>query len=248
MKAKSTKELHPAINELLVAVFTLCLLDESLSEPALDQLVVGARRAAKKKVLSLPTTARRSSIDFDVLGHVVYRWQRSPKYLDEHGVPLSIPARGPLPSIEALFREIHRSDYFESGLRHLRQLGRVQRTKSGLYRPYHEVTIVQRLRPEFLTLLVQTINRVVATVLYNTSLKERNSVRMVERVTSVPDLPEDQISAFKLFAREQGGALIDTMNDWLERHRGEAKARRVTEGHVTAGLHVFAFVEENRTS
>jgi hypothetical protein len=64
-------------------------------------------------------------------------------------------------------------------------------------------------------------------------------------MTAVPDLPEEQISAFKLFAREQGGALIDTVNDWLERHRGEAKPRRIGEGRLTAGLHVFAFVEKN---
>jgi hypothetical protein len=246
MKSKAAESLHPKVSELLAAVFTLCLLDESLSEQELDKLVAEARRAAKKRVSSLHPHASRASFDFDVLGHVIYRWQRLPEYLDEHGVPLSIPARGRAPSIESLFQDIDRSDYFEAGLRHLRQLGRAQRTKSGLYRPYHEVTIVQRLRPELVGVVVQTINRVVATVLHNTSLRDKAALRLVERMTAVPDLPKHQVSAFKLFAREQGGALIDTMNDWLERHRGEAKARRTAGGNLTAGLHVFAFVDENQ--
>ena len=235
---------HQDKRDLLTAIFTLCLLDESLTSQILDDLVFRARKMAAKKVAPLKPS-RKGSIDFDVLGHVVYRWQRSPKYLDEDGHPRRIPARGQAPSVEALFREIDRTDYFEAGLRHLKQLGRVQRTKGGLLQPCNEVTIVQHLRPELLELLVQTINRAVATVLHNTSMKDKQAVRLIERVTAVPDLPENEVGNFKLFAREQGGALINTMNDWLERRRGDAKARRTGSSHLTAGLHVFAFVEEN---
>ena len=109
--------------------------------------------------------------------------------------------------------------------------------KSVLSKPYH------RSQSNFSP---KTINRVVATVLHNTSLKNKKAVRLIERVTVVPDLPRREVPAFKLFAREQGGALIDTLNDWLERRRGEQVRRRVGEtGRLTAGLHVFAFIERN---
>ena len=244
MRTPDVDSKHQDKRDLLTAIFTLCMLDESLTTQIFDELVSGASKSAAKKI-ALLKPSRKGSIDFDALGHVVYRWQRSPKYLDEDGNPLRIPPRGRAPSVEALFREINRTDYFELGLRHLRQLGRVQRTRKGLLQPCNEVTIVQHLRPELLELLVQTINRVVATVLHNTSLSDKRAVRLVERVTAVPDLPESEIGNFKLFAREQGGALINTMNDWLERRRGDAKARRTGSSHRTAGLHVFAFVEEN---
>jgi hypothetical protein len=244
MRRTIPKELHLDKRELLTAVFTLCLLDESLTDQVLDELVLCARKGAEKRIRPL-NPARKGSIDFDALGHVVYRWQRSPEYLDAKGNPLKIPARGRALSLEALFRDINRRDYFELGLRHLKQLGRVRRTKSGLLYPCNEVTIVQQLRPELLELLVQTINRVVATVLHNTSLSDRNAIRLIERVTAVPDLPESELDEFKLFAREQGGVLINTMNDWLERRRGSAKARRKGSSNRTAGLHVFAFVEHN---
>jgi hypothetical protein len=245
MKTNDIASRHKDKRELLTAILTLCMLDETLTPQVLDDLVIDAKKLAAKRI-GILKPSRKGSIDFDALGHVVYRWQRSPKYLDDTGTPLKISAKGRAPSVEALFREIGRMDYFELGLRHLRQLGRIQRTRSGLLHPCNEVTIVQQLRPELLELLVQTINRVVATVLHNTSTKDKTAVRLVERVTAVPDLPESEIGDFKLFAREQGGALINTMNDWLERRRGDARARRTGGNHLTAGLHVFAFVEENR--
>jgi hypothetical protein len=244
MKATAVESQHKDKKELLAAILTLCMFDETLTPRQLDELIAEAKKGASKKI-SLHKPSRKRSIDFDALGHVVYRWQRSPKYLDGEGNPLKIPPRGRGPSVEALFREIKRTDYFELGFRHLRQLGRIQRTKSGLFQPCNEVTIVQQLRPELLELLVQTINRVVATVLHNTSMKDKSAVRLIERVTAVPDLPESEVPDFKLFAREQGGALINTMNDWLEQKRGKARARRPGASHVTAGLHVFAFVEQN---
>jgi len=244
MKNKNSGIGHDDKRELLTAIFTLCLLDEFVSDAVLDELVADSRKAALKRVASL-RPSKKGSIEFDVLGHVIYQWQRSPKYLAEDGNPKRIPARGRAPSIESLFREISRKDYFELGLRHLRQLGRIQRLRASLYLPRHEVTIVQTLRPELVELLVRTINRVVATVLHNTSLTKKDAIRLIERVTAVPDLPDSEIESFKLFAREQGGALINTMNDWLERRRGETKARRTNRSHLTAGLHVFAFVEGN---
>lgn len=244
MRKQSVGARHRDKRELLTAILTLCMLDEVLTPEVLDELIADARKVAAKRISALKPS-RKGSIDFDALGHVVYRWQRSPKYLDNSGNPLRIPAKGRAPSVEALFREIGRMDYLELGLRHLKQLGRVQRTRAGLFHPCNEVTIVQQLRPELLELLVQTINRVVATVLHNTSMKDKAAVRLIERVTAVPDLPESEIGDFKLFAREQGGALINTMNDWLERRRGAARARRTGANHLTAGLHVFAFVEEN---
>ena len=237
---------HRKLRDLMSAVFTLCALDNALTTEVLDELIADSRDRAAKNVARLKPH-RRGSVDLDALGHVVYRWQRLPAYLDDDGLPLHIPARGPAPSIEALFREIDKKRYFELGLKHLRQVGRVRRSRNGLYSPCAEVSIVQSLTPELVELLAQTINRVVTTVLHNTSLKERNAIRLIERVTAVPDLHRSQISDFKLFAREQGGALINTMNDWLESRRGGSKARRSnTTDHLTAGLHVFAFVEKNK--
>lgn len=237
---------HQKWLDLLTAVFTLCALNSRLESKTVDQLVAEARRKAARRLASLRPNRRRT-VDLDALGHVIYHWQRNAKYLDANGKPLHIAARGPAPSVEAIFREIGRSDYFESGLLHLKQVRRMKRTRSGLYVPVGEVSIVPSLTPEIAELVTQTVNRLLATVVHNTSLKDPRGLRLIERNTAVPDLPRSKVNEFKLFAREQGAVLIDTLNDWLESRRGTTTPRRKNvAGHVTAGLHVFAFVERNR--
>ena len=244
--ATSTRLEQKQIQELLTAVFTVCSLDASITKEAMDGFVKLARTAAKRRIKALRPN-RKVMVDLDVLGHVIYIWQRTPAYLDDDGHPLAIPARGPAPSIQALFQDVKREDYFQQGLRHLTRLRRIIRVRRGRYQPHSEVTIIDGLTPEMVNLLTLTINRLVSTVLTNTSQRPMG-LRLVERVTFVPDLPLRQVKAFKVFTREQGGGLINTVNDWLESRRGPRKARAVdTARRVTAGLHVFSFIERNDT-
>jgi hypothetical protein len=244
MKSKLPKIRERHVSELLEAVFLLCALDTSLTSEVIDKLSARAKRVAFRRVGSV-AVRQKKGVDFDVLGHVIYLWQRTPEYLDELGLPRPIRASGRAPSIQALFADIKRREYFEQGVKDLVRLGRIRRLSAERFVPCSEVTIVPGLSPEFVELLGQTINRLVATVMHNTSQKDASSVKLVERVTAIPDLPAKQVRAFKLFAREQGGALINTMNEWLESRRGSRKARAPkTASHVTAGLHVFAFVDK----
>jgi hypothetical protein len=244
MKANSNPN-ERQIEDLLTAVFTLCFLDPTIAGSLLDLIVARSQVAARKSAIRL-RPRRSAEVDFDVLGHVIYIWQRTAEYLDDEGQPLSIAARGPAPSIQSLFKDVRRSAYFEKGLKHLISVKRIRKTANGQYLPCSEVTIVDGLTPELVGLLNQTINRLVCTVLHNTGQRNLKALRFVERVTSVPDLPVKQVRAFKRFAREQGGALINTMNEWLESRRGTKKARATrADTNLTAGLHVFAFVEKN---
>lgn len=233
------------IHELLTAAFTLCSLDATLTSSTLDALVSKARASSTQKVRQL-NPSRRVIVDLDALGHVVYLWQRRSNYLDNDGQPKPVPARGPAPSIEALFREVKRSQYFEQGLKHLVRVRRIRMLPNRRYIPCSEVTIVERLSPEMVKLLSQVMTWFVSTVMSNTSQRGPKALRLVERVTMIPDLPPKQEKAFKIFAREQGGALINTVNEWLESRRGNRTARTKTSRNLTAGLHVFAFVQPNR--
>lgn len=234
------------IQDLLTAAFTLCSLDPTLTSNTLDMLVSKARESASKKVKQLDPS-RRVIVDLDALGHVVYLWQRRPNYLDHDGQPKPIPARGPAPSIEALFRETKRAKYFELGLTHLIKVRRIRQLPNRRYVPCSEVTIVEKLTPEMVKLLSQIMTWFVSTVMSNTSQRDSKALRLIERVTMIPDLPRKQERAFKIFAREQGAALINTVNEWLESRRGNRTARSTTTSrNVTAGLHVFAFVQPNR--
>ena len=79
--------------------------------------------------------AELEPVDLDALGHVVYRWQRASKYLDEDGRPLRLTLRGKGPSLQSLFRETGHKAYFPAGVKHLRDVGRIKKTRDGCYLP-----------------------------------------------------------------------------------------------------------------
>lgn len=244
MKRNEDSERNKRLVQLFSAVFTLCLLDKTLTENELRKIVMVANDRARRSALKL-STKRRTPVDHDTIALVVYHWQRSPSYLDKNGHPIPIPARGPAPSIEALFKKLKVGRKFRVGLRHLRALNRVRVTKSGLYYPRSEATIIPTLTPEVVESLTQTINRLVATVLRNTSMRDKDAVRLIERIAFVPDLPSPKLPEFKRFVRDQAGGLIETVNDWLESRRGNAARKPKSPQRITAGLHAFAFVDKN---
>jgi hypothetical protein len=230
------------LSQLLVAIFTLCLLDRTLTKAALNRIVVEATLRARQRARAL-RPKRYAPVDHDVIGHVVYHWQRSPKYLDKSGKPFPIPAMGPSPSVEALFKQLKVTNKFKTALPQLKKFRRVRVTKSGLYCPRSEATIIPALTPEVVSSLTQTINRLVATVLHNTSSRRRTSTRLIERLAEVPDLPRSKLPQFKRFVREQAGGMMETVNEWLESRRGQSARRLNQPDRVAAGLHAFAFIE-----
>jgi hypothetical protein len=76
---------------------------------------------------------------------------------------------------------------------------------------------------------------------------------LLERAAMVRDLPAEHLGAFRHYIQEQGTAFLANVDEWLEAHCpaaarvAEPSAMRPTRsarGGVTAGVHVFAFVEE----
>jgi hypothetical protein len=243
MKKKSRRLPHRKLNDLLSAAYTVCLLDPTMDKKSLDNLATKARARAQEQIERLGLS-RRLAIDYDALGRVVFQWQRLPEYLDKDGNPIPLRIRGRAPSLEALFRKHKLQSYFPIGVSHLQESGLVRKTRRGLFIPKTCEIIVPALTPELVEVLAQTLSRLVATVLQNTSLGEPTELRLIERLTAVPNFPRKDVPAFKKFAREQGGMVISTMNDWLETRRAKQSPSALEKERLTAGLHVFAFLEK----
>ena len=248
MSSNSRSAACANFEKMLVAIFTLCLFDDGIGEPQLDELVRRARKDAHKKVLTLRPNRTRA-IDLVLLGSILHRWNRNPKYLDENARPFPLKASGAAPSIQALFRAENKAGAFEEGLRHMKGARLVRRTKSGLYLPRNDSILLHTLTPEMVANLGLSINRLVSTLLHNTGTRRRTASRLIERNALVPDLPRRHLEEFKTFSREQGAAFVSTMNDWLENRRQGLRAGAATgrSPTVSAGIHVFAFCESNPT-
>jgi hypothetical protein len=246
MSSNAGSVAHTDIKKMLSAIFTLCLLNDGIGEPQLDELVRRSRAEAHKKVRTLRPN-RTKAIDLVLLGSILHRWNRNPKYLDEDARPFPVKATGATPSVQALFRAENKAGAFAEGFQHMQSARLIRRTKSGLYLPRNDAILLHTLTPEMVANLGLSINRLVSTLLQNTATKRRTASRLIERNALVPDLPKRHLEEFKIFSREQGAALVSTMNDWLEhRRQGKRASGKVSRNAtVSAGIHVFAFSESN---
>src|SRR4051812_40118359 len=104
MKRAPNASTHANKEKLLAAVFTVCGLDPTLDSGELTKLVERSKKLSEARIRKLKP-GRVGKVDLDALGHVVYRWQRTHKYLDDQGRPLWLPLRSAGPSLESLFRE-----------------------------------------------------------------------------------------------------------------------------------------------
>jgi hypothetical protein len=237
---------HADFEKMLSAIFTLYLLNDGIGQSQLDELVRRSRAAAHKKVRTLRPN-RTKAIDLVLLGSILHRWNRSPKYLDEEARPFPVKATGAAPSIQALFRNENKASAFSEGFQHMQSARLIRRTKSGLYLPRNDAILLHTLTPEMVANLALSINRLVSTLLHNTGTKRRTALRLIERNALVPDLPRRHLEEFKIFAREQGAALVTTVNDWLENRRQGKHVSGKVSRHTTvlAGIHAFAYFESN---
>jgi hypothetical protein len=237
---------HNDLKRMLSAVFTLCVLDNDLKERELDALIATSRAEAKKRIQFL-APRRAGSMDLVLLGSVLHRWNRSSEYLDDEARPFPIRAAGKAPSIEGLFQAENRSQYFKQGMRDLLKAGLVRRIKRGLYLPRNDSILLHTLTPEMVANVALAMNRLVTTLLYNTTASRLSDERLIERNALVTDLPRRKVKEFVRFTRDQGAALISTINDWLElRRAGEKRmARKSRRGTATVGVHLFAFCDRN---
>ena len=244
MRRQSSGE-NDDLKKMLSAVLMLCMSKRTLSQADLNVLITDARRDAKRRIRTLQF-ARAETVDAILLGSVLHRWHRNPDYLDSEARPVPIRESGPAPSVQALFKQEKGGKEFRRGLRFLRSQGIVRQTRSGLLVPRTDTMMFHTLTQELVENVSMAIYRLISTLSHNMKIAGA-SRRLIERNAIVLDLPKSRIREFRAFSREQGVALVSTINDWLEsrrdvRSRGERSQRRKT---ATAGVHVFAFCDEN---
>ncbi len=74
-----------------------------------------------------------------------------------------------------------------------------------------------------------------------------STAKLLERAALVKELPAKDVEAFCRFSAEQGESFTENMNNWLESRNATRKGRARLKT-VSAGVHVFAFVEKNGRS
>jgi hypothetical protein len=148
---------------------------------------------------------------------------------------------GRAPSVEALVRSENASVNSAEFARRLKSLGFLIPAKGGRYKPATRIAVVAGTNPLIQEYVARSSSTLLQTIRHNIS-RPRTSQKLIERFAEVPDLPAGCEAAFRRFSTEQGWAMLDRMNDWLESRRARRATRRAART-VRAGVHLYAYVD-----
>jgi hypothetical protein len=187
---------------------------------------------------------RRGDFGLATAGRVLDRWHRSRKYTTKQAAPRAIPLLGRAPSVQALVRSENTCVDSVEFARRLKSLGFLIRAEGSRYKPAARIAVVAGLNPLIQEYVARSSSTLLQTIRHNVS-RPRSSQRLIERFAEVPDLPAGCETAFRRFSTEQGWAMLDRMNDWLESRRAHRTTRR-TGQTLRAGVHLYAYVDGRR--
>lgn len=235
--SRETERQQSEYVRLMTSMFDF-LLTSGMEVKAIRQIV---DRAFAEAGESNRRGLRRGDFGLATAGRVLDRWHRSRKYTTESAAPRAIPLLGRAPSVEALVRSENARVDCAQFARRLKSLGFLIRADAGRYRPAARIAVVAGLSPLIQEYVARSSSTLLQTIRYNVS-RSRRSQKLIERFAEVPDLPAGCEAAFRRFSTEQGWAMLDRMNDWLESRRARRGTKRGGRT-VRAGVHLYAYVD-----
>jgi len=237
MSRRETERQQSEYVQLMRSMFDF-LLTSGMEVKAIRRVV---ERALTEEGARSRESPRRGDFGLATAGRVLDRWHRSRNYTTERAVPRAIPLLGRAPSVEALVRSENARVESAEFARRLKSLGFLIRAAGGRYKPAARIAVVAGLNPLIQEYVARSSSTLLQTIRHNIS-RPRSSQKLIERFAEVPDLPAECETAFRRFSTEQGWAMLDRMNDWLESRRAQRTTRRVGRT-VRAGVHLYAYVD-----
>lgn len=224
---------------ILTRIFEFMLASGALRT---DIKVICARALAKARPTRFRAGSELSSY-LSTASLILDAWHRDRRYLDAKANPRPVPLTGSSRSVEAIARA-------EPGVNQPRRLiRRLERDRlivpcgKGLYRPASSFALLTALDPVALQHVARSLAMLLDTIESNLTLPRVNG-KLIERIAEIPDLPVEQVRAFREFTRMQGLVLLTTVNDWLEARRTKKVSRAKRTVH--AGIHVHSYVSRPR--
>jgi hypothetical protein len=190
-----------------------------------------------RQLKSQPVPAKNTH-PLPVLAQFIAEWHRNPRYLDTHGAPRPLPARGAR-SLTTLSREVHPQTDPRTALAALKSNRAITSTPKGYLPTGRRIVFAgDDARAHGLTVvgdLLRTLSR-------NLSA-DRRTLRLFECTATHAAVPENQLA--RLDAQVRPSAV-----DWLWRSHGVLTRLSRTPsraGRVRMGVSVFVFADPSST-
>jgi hypothetical protein len=232
-RAKGSMALEPAARQA-VRRFVRILARSGCAPEAIESEVVNACRQVPR---SWWVSADRRSMDD--MAHVITLWFSEPEYLDAHGHPRPLAARGSSLSIEGLAHRVNRQLDIRQVLRFLER-GRVLKRIGTRFVPRERVVILRA--PEYMTTTLGGLFGLLKTIEHN-RWGDRKRPGRLQLFCFNPRFPLSAAAAFEKRLRDLANRLLVRAD--ADMHRREL-ARRPGERTVRMGVGIYQFDEEAR--
>lgn len=173
---------------------------------------------------------------------VVHDWIRSPEYTDKDGEPRALPLKGNR-SLTVLIRKRLPRSHISRILKWMSARRVVRRRADGRYVLLRRAVLVGNRDPVYLEWAATVATEHLKTAIENWNEKDREA-RQLDRIARVFNLPEDEVSSFRAFAKTRAESWLEEIDNWLEDHDAPRGRRR----RVEAGVHVYGYVRSSRNA
>lgn len=180
----------------------------------------------------------------DVSAHLLRIWYRDSRLIDAAECkPRPLPLSKGKNSLHALVKKLDPGADPSAVLATMKAVGLIKRTAGGKYIPTANAAVIPKLHPWVMEHAARSLIRFVSTVHRNANPKSELPP-LLERCSYVPDLNPADAGSFAEFARIQGLAYLDTLDDWLEQRRVTAvrSSKRSSKSGIAAGVHLITFL------
>lgn len=241
-RARKAQAVVPDYSEHLVTALLVFLHSAGVGRNAIVALVDSVMRDLEKSndSANLQELDRATS---SAVGAAFHRWFREPEWLNSAGKPRPLKLHGETQSVQSLLQREMSIESARKTAAELPKINLLKKAPGGKFLPTSLHSLIRHNHPYLHEHTAHSVVRFLHTVRDNVATAAV-SPPLIERFAYVSAIPCELEREFRDFTNQQGEALIDTVNDWLESKRLNIQSTG-SRNTLQAGLHVFAFVAKN---
>jgi hypothetical protein len=241
MACKRTRDTELRSFEDLIQAVSVFLISRGHSSTA---LAIATKRALARARAEYDRQ-NEAQAAYICLARMLHAWHHENTYLDREARPAFLPLRGKVGSLARLTQDYGQPLGVGQVVALLNRHKLVRRTATGRLVPTDSVFRFRASGAELTGYLGRSLLHLASTMKFNLSRSAKNGT-LIERAALVRELPISSADEFRRYSAEQGEAFIENIDNWLESRNGPTPTRRKVQT-ASAGVHVFAFVDRNRS-
>ncbi len=171
------------------------------------------------------------------ISRLLWQWRTSPAFTSDAGVPLPLPRTG-VTSLEFLSQKCNISNIGDLVALAL-SMGCLEE-RDGLLWPSGREVKIPETGPIQLWYDANVACRALESLAFNAHSRKSGRETQFQRFAHQNRLDKSHLPLFRRFVREQGESFLESIDDWMERHKVDDNASDTTE----VSIHTFVWTSD----